>query len=295
MRGCTQHLDGRVKRLIINADDFGMTGSVNLAVLRGFREGVLTSATIMVNGTAYREAVSIARENPNLGVGVHLNILRGRPVLPPERIPSLVGHDGLFLRSTALLLRRFLRGRLNPREITEEFSAQIGTALADSVPVSHIDSEKHLHTLFIGPAIEAALRNGIRKIRLSRERAPFSPRGLLNKRFYNSLIIRACAGRARKLLAARGIFYPDYFFGIQCSGEMLPDCLVCLIAALPEGTSEIMTHPGRARCELDALRSEFGRYDISTRCEDELDALLSPEVRDAIRRGGITLVSYRDL
>ncbi|MCX6357360.1 MAG: ChbG/HpnK family deacetylase, partial [Candidatus Aureabacteria bacterium] len=251
---CTQHLEGRVKRLIINADDFGMTGSVNRAILKGFREGVLTSATIMVNGPSYAEAVGISRENPGLGVGVHLNILRGRPVLPPKRIPSLVGPDGLFLRSTALLLRRFLRGRLNPREITEELSAQIGKALSDGISVSHIDSEKHLHTLFIRPAIEAALSNGISKIRLSRECAPFSPRGLLNKRFYASLVIRAYASRARRLLAARGISHPDHFFGIQGHGEMLPRCLERLIAALPEGTSEIMTHPGRGGIMLISYR-----------------------------------------
>jgi chitin disaccharide deacetylase len=295
MRGCTQQLEGGVKRLIINADDFGLTGSVNRAVLKGFREAVITSATIMVNGPGYAEAVGISRGNPGLGVGVHLNILRSRPVLPPERIPSLVGPDGLFLRSTALLLRCFLRGRLNPREITEEFSAQIRKALSDGISVSHLDSEKHLHTLFIRPAIEAALKNGIRKIRLSRECAAFSPRGLLNKRFYVSLVIRAYARRARRLLAARGISHPDHFFGIQCSGEMLPHYLERLIAALPEGTSEIMTHPGRARCELEAIRGEFGSFDISARCKDELDALLSPRVRESIRRGGITLISYRDL
>ena len=284
-----------MKRLIINADDFGMTGSVNLAVLRGFREGVLTSATVMVNGTAYNEAVGIAGDNPGLGVGVHLNILRGRPILPPERVSSLVGPDGLFLRSTALLARRFLCGRLDPREVTEEFSAQIGKALADGVPVSHLDSEKHLHMVFIEPAIEAALRHGISKIRLSMECGALSPSVILSKRFYISLLIRAYARRARRRLAARGICHPTHFFGIQCSGEMLPDCLAGIIASLPDGTSEIMIHPGRARCELEAIRNEFGCYDLSARCEDELDALLSLEVKEAIRREDVRLISYNDL
>lgn len=284
-----------MKRLIINADDLGLTGSVNQAVVRGFREGVLTSATLMVNGTAYREAVGIARENPGLGVGVHLNILRGRPVMPPERIPSLVRPDGLFPGSTASLLRRALGGRLSGREITEEFSAQIGKALADGVPVTHIDSEKHLHTLFIEPALEAARRHGIRKMRLSRECAAASPSELLNKRFYVSLIIMACARRARRLSAARGISHPGHFFGIRCSGEMLPRRLERLIAALPEGTSEIMVHPGRARGALEALRGEFGPFDVSTRCADELDALVSPCARESIRKSGVTLISYRDL
>ena len=86
-----------MKRLIINADDLGLTESVNRAIVRGYREGVLTSATLMANGAAYDDAVCIAREHPGLGVGLHLNILRGRPVLPPERIRSLVGPNGLFV------------------------------------------------------------------------------------------------------------------------------------------------------------------------------------------------------
>lgn len=284
-----------MKRLIINADDFGMTGSVNRAVVRGFREGVLTSATLMVNGAAYGEAVGIARDNPGLGVGVHLNILRGRPVLPPERIPTLVGPDGLFLRNTALLARRYVSGRFDPSEIAEEFSAQIGKALADGVPVSHLDGEKHLHMLFIGPAIEAARRHGIRRMRLSGERGQVPLRKLLNKRAYASLLIRVYAHRARRMLAARGISHPDHFFGIQCSGEMLPRCLEGLINALPEGASEIMTHPGRSRREFEAIRGEFGCYDLTARCEDELCALISPAVKDAVRRGGIRLISYNDL
>lgn len=284
-----------MKRLIINADDLGLTGSVNRAVLRGFREGILTSATLMVNGTGYAEAIDIVRGNPGLGVGVHLNILRGKPVLPPERIPSLVGPDGLFLRRTALLLRRVVGGRVKGREIAEEFSAQVGKALADGVPVSHLDSEKHLHTLFIEPAIEAARRHGIHKMRLSRECAAVSASECVTKRFYSSLFIRAYARRAGKLLAARGISHPDHFFGIRRSGAMRPRCLESLIASLPEGTSEIMVHPGRSRSELDALRSVFGGFDISDRCGDELDALVSPGVQEAIRRAGVTLISYRDL
>ncbi len=285
----------RMKRLIINADDFGLAGSVNRAVVRGFREGVLTSATLMVNGTAYAEAVEAARANPGLGVGVHLNILRGRPVLPPGRIPSLVGPDGLFLGKTALLLRRHLAGRLDAREIAEEFGAQIGKALADGVPVTHLDSEKHLHMIFIGPAMEAALRHGIRRMRLSWERAPASLSGLLRKRFYSSLFIRAYARRARGMLAARAIAHPDHFFGIRRSGEMLPSALALLVSSLPGGTSEIMTHPGRTREAFEALRGEFGSFDISDRCADEADALLSPAVGEAVRRGGVALVSYRDL
>ncbi|MDD5556337.1 MAG: ChbG/HpnK family deacetylase [bacterium] len=284
-----------MKRLIINADDFGLTGSVNQGVRRGFLEGVLTSATIVVNGAAYEKAVAIAAENPGLGVGVHLNILRGRPVLPPGRIPSLVGPDGLFLRSTAALLLRFLTRRIDPREVAEEFSAQIGRALADGVPVTHLDGEKHLHMVFMGPAVEAARRHGIRGMRVSGERPGLPRWGLLNRRLYASLALGAGTRRARRQLDAEGIRHPDRFFGIQYSGEMLPDCLARIIDALPEGTSEIMTHPGRLRCELDALGAEFGRYDLSSRCADELDTLISPLVKNAIGRNGIRLISYREV
>lgn len=284
-----------MKKLIINADDFGLAGSVNRAVVRGFTEGVLTSATLMVNGAAYEEAVEIARENPGLGVGVHLNILRGRPVLPPGRIPSLVGPDGLFLGKTALLLRRHMAGGVSEREIAEEFGAQIGTALADGVPVTHLDSEKHLHTIFTGAAIEAARRHGIGRMRLSRESGAVPLSGLLKKRFYSSLFIRAYALRARRMFAARAIAHPDHFFGIRCSGEMLPAALDRIVSSLPEGTSEIMLHPGRERAAFEAIRGEFGRFDIGDRSPDEVEALVSPAVRESVRRSGVALISYREL
>jgi hopanoid biosynthesis associated protein HpnK len=284
-----------MKRLIINADDLGLTESVNRAIVRGYREGVLTSATLMANGAAYDDAVCIAREHPGLGVGLHLNILRGRPVLPPERIRSLVGPNGLFLGSTAALFRRWAEGRLDRAEIAQEFGAQLGKALADGVSVSHLDSEKHLHTIFIEPAIEAAERHGIRRMRLSAECAAFSPRDLLGKRFYASIFLRWRARRAREMLAARGVSHPDHFFGVRCSGEMLPRSLERLIASLPEGTSEIMVHPGRTRAALEALQDEFGAFDISPRGTDEVDALVSPGVRELIRRDGVALISYREL
>jgi hopanoid biosynthesis associated protein HpnK len=284
-----------MKRVIINADDFGLTGGINQAVLRGYRDGVLTSATILVNAPATQEAVSIAKENPGLGVGIHLNILRGKPVLPPAQVPTLVDAGGRFLKSVPRLMGRLVRRKIATSEITDEFSAQIKRGLEYGVEITHLDSERHLHSIFIGAAIEAGLRHGIRKMRMSCEPPTVSSRGCISAQFFKTLALNLLWRRNRRALRRNNIVSPDHFFGLQHSGRMTPQRLKATLLRLPDGVSEIMLHPGYIRVEVEKLKPEFGRYDFTPDYEREIEALLSPYVREVITRNGIQLISYREI
>lgn len=284
-----------MKRLIVNADDFGLTNGINQAVLKGFKEGILTSATLMVNTPAFHEAVSIARDNPGLGVGIHLNILRGKPILPSERVPTLVDRNGFFLKNVSLIGSKWILGRTNPQEVKEEFSAQIERALEAGVEVSHLDSERHLHNIFIGPAIDAGRRFGIRKMRLSGENIFLVPSTFLKRQFLKVCLLSVIASINKSILRKNSVSHPDHFFGSGSSGEMTISRFERIISKLPEGTSEIMCHPGYVASEIETLKDEFGTFDLFPLRDNELKALLSPRIRESIKRAGIELISYRDL
>lgn len=287
--------DPAMKRLIINADDFGLTPGINRAVLKAFRDGVLTSTTLMVNAPSFPEAVSIARANPRLGVGVHLNILRGRPVLPPGEVRSLVDASGSFLKSTTRLIRRWTLGRIDPREVCAEFGAQIRRAKDAGLSPTHLDSERHLHSIFFVVAAAAGSEHGIRKLRLCGEISPFSPSTALSPSSLKTLLLLILSRFNRREAVLRDIASPDHFFGVRYSCRMDLAHLVEIISSLPDGNSEIMCHPGYVKKEIESLREKFGIYRILESPEEELIALLSPRIRSTIEAQKIELINYGNL
>src|SRR5262249_35921917 len=137
----------QMKRLIVNADDFGLTAGVNRAIIEGHERGLISSATLMVNMPAFEDAARLAREVPSLGVGLHFNITQGRPVAGASRVPSLVDGRGEFWGTSGALLARAATGRLNPGEAALELRAQIERALGAGLRLTHVDSHKHSHAL----------------------------------------------------------------------------------------------------------------------------------------------------
>ncbi len=279
--------------VVINADDFGLCAGVNEGIIRAHREGILTSATLMANMPGFEQAVALARENPALGVGIHLNLMRGRPVSPPGKVPSLLAPSGLMLGSVYKFFRRLQTGRIVMAEIETELRAQIEKALAAGVALTHADSEKHLHSIprVFEAVIKVIPEYGIKRVRSMNELC-LSPH--LAQAAKSWAIALSCR-LMKKRLRESGIITVDRFYGICHSGRMTARRLEGILEGLPEGTAEVMVHPGYMTSELVDLERITGSYYINNLREGELAALLDPGPRDAVRRRGHRLITYREI
>jgi len=271
-----------VRRLIVNADDFGASPAVNQAVIRAHREGILTTASLMVNEPAQAEAVRLARENPRLGVGLHLTLLLGRAALPPEQIPGLVNARGEFSRRpVGVGLRYFFQRRLRA-QLRAEIHAQFDKFHATGLPLDHVNGHLHLHLhpVVFDLLMEDAAALGLRHLHLTRDclaRSRRMTRGRWGYRASHALIYELLSRRAREPLRRRGIRHAQITFGLLQTGRVDEDYVLKLLPELPAGDSELYSHPS-----LDEFRHEF-------------EALISPRVRDRVRELGIDLIRYQDL
>jgi hopanoid biosynthesis associated protein HpnK len=284
---------------IINADDFGLTPGVNRGIVSAFREGVLTSTTMMVNMRFFDEAVELARENDDLPVGIHLTLLWGRPVSNPASVPSLVDREGRFPRSLATLGRRYLLGRLQPEQVRIEFRAQVDKFVRAGLTPTHLDTHKHVHCLpgVLRAMLEVAGEFGIRRIRfpLERERtlepskqAPAPPRESWTAAAKRRLIRALCA-RNRGELDSAGIRTTDDFVGIRYQDCLNSGIFRLILDTLGDGVTEIMCHPGYN----DEYLGEYSR--VPPHRERELEGLKDPGVRDLVEARSIRLTHYGEL
>jgi len=277
-------------KVIVNADDFGFCPSVNEGIVLAHREGILTSATLMANAPGFDQAVALSRENPGLGVGVHLNIVRGRPVSDPARIPSAVGPDGRFWGSVYRIVRKHWAGSIRPADVEAEWRAQIEKVRAAGIVPTHLDSEKHMHAFppFFRIALGLARAYDIRAVRFINERClSLSP-----SQSVKSIILAACCRSMRKTVRNHGIMTVDRFHGVCHSGRMTAPRIRRALERAGTGVHEIMVHPGRLTEELLALEREFGSYYINNLREVELRALLDPDLKRVVAARGIRLISY---
>ena len=279
-----------LRYIIINADDFGRHAEINRAVEEGLVHGCLRSATVMPGGAAFAGAIDIARRHEELGLGVHFTLVDGHPILPPEEIPSLVGSEGDFLPDHTALLKRYLKGSINLEEVRRELAAQLQKVEATGIPISHVDSHQHMHTLpgIIDIVLDLAARAGIRAVRTPRTplfAGAFGGLGQLVGRLGLSTLARLAACKAHR----RGLLTPDNFAGIVAGEAVSEGELLHLIAHLPQGTTEVMMHPGTKN---DVLQEDSGwQHDF----EAELAAILSPRVGEALRKAEAEPVNFRHL
>ena len=281
-----------MKRLIINADDFGLSDGANRAVIRAYREGILTSTSLMVRGRAFAEAVSLARENPGLQVGLHLTLLQGKAVLPPEELPGLVDREGNFpLDPVRTGMRYFFRRSLRG-ELQREIEAQILRFRETGLPLSHIDGHLniHMHPTIFSVLAELMPKYGISSFRLTRENLAQDPASDGTRRFGRKLdafIFARLADNCRPVLDRLGIQYTDEVKGLLNSGRMTEEYLLKVLDRLGPGCTEIYFHPG---CLPDP---ELASWMPDYRHEEELAALTSSRVREKIIEQGIRLGNYR--
>lgn len=282
------------RRLIVSADDFGLSTGVNAGIVRAHRDGVLTNASLMVNGAAFEEAVELARAQPSLSVGLHLVLVQGRATLPPSRIPGLVDDAGMFRNTpVAVGLRYFFTPGLRA-QLEREICAQIERFVQSGLPLSHVDGHLniHMHPSVLNILLRVKDRYGIRALRLPREPLSLSLRAdgrdPLRKRL-ESFTFGQLDRFAAPRLAAAGIRHPDQVFGLHNSGHITERFWEGILPHLPEGVTEIYTHA--SQIDDEARRWRPAEYE----CEGELTALTSPWLRSALEAGGIERISYRDL
>ncbi len=274
--------------LIVTADDFGAAVETNEAVERGHRDGILTAASLMVAGDAAGDAVERARRLPRLGVGLHLVLVEGRPVLPPEELPDLVGPAGTFRTDMAGMgLDIFMKPRVR-RQVEREIEAQFAGFQATGLPLDHVNAHKHyhLHPTILTLLLRVGARYGVRSVR-----APVEPRRVLDRaepgrHAAGAGIAAPWARMVHRRCARSGIAVPDHVFGLAWSGAMTSARLRGLIDHLPDGLNEIYLHP--------ATSDTYAGHAPGYACRAELDALLDPAARDAATRRGAVLGTFRD-
>lgn len=270
------------RRLIVNADDFGRTSAINQAVIRAHREGILTTASLMVNEPACAEAVALARENPRLGVGLHLAFVCGRAALPRDRIPGLVNSAGEFTRNPAGAGFRYFFQRRLREQLRAELHAQFQKFRDTGLPLDHVNGHLHLH---LHPAIFALLMEDAAQLGVQRVRLTYDPfrlnlrlaSGRLAYRALHVLIFHPLSARARPVLDRRGFRHTRAVFGLLQNERVDEAYVLNLLARLPAGDSELYSHPS-----LDEFKNEF-------------EALISPRVRQQAETLGIGLIRYQDL
>jgi chitin disaccharide deacetylase len=270
------------RRLILNADDFGRSHSINQAVIRAHREGILTTASLMVNEPACDEAVKLAKENPKLGVGLHLTLLCGHAALPPEKIPSLVNPRGEFSNNPVSAGFRYFFNRSLREPLRAEIHAQFARFHATGLPLDHVDGHLHLHLhpVVFGILMEDAEKLGIQRMRFTRDCLARSRRMTRGRWFYrvsHAAIHQWLSSRALEPLRQRGIKHPQITFGLLQDSHVDENYILKLLPELPPGDSELYSHPS-----LDEFKHEF-------------DALVSPRVKEQINRLGIELIRYQEL
>lgn len=291
-----------MRRLIVNADDFGLTFGINRAILEAHQHGIVTSATLMANGAAFFDAAQVARTCARLSVGCHVVLVDGSPLLDPAQIPSLINnhqtsrHGAAFREGLTGFALRAARGRLAPEQIEAEVTAQVRKLQSAGISVSHVDTHKHTHIFpqVLGPLLRACQACGVRMIR-----NPFVPtarfalvakRPRLWKRYGQVKIMSTLARKFHQAVRDAGMITTDGTVGIVATGAWDEKLFGLLFAVLPEGTWEFVCHPGYDDAELRGIRTRLRKSR-----ERELRILTSPASRELLARREIELVSYREL
>jgi chitin disaccharide deacetylase len=288
-----------VRRLIVNADDFGLTQGVNRAIVEAHCHGIVTSATLMANGQAFDDASQRATTMSGLSVGCHVVLVDGSPVLGGKQTPSTLSDkkfdDRRFYQSLSGFALRTVGGNIDADEIEAEATAQIRKLQAAGIVVSHLDTHKHTHILppVLRPLLRAARACGVPAVR-----NPFGPVPIsmvakqpgLWKQFSKVTILSRLGKTFRRSVTGAGMLTPEGTVGIVTTGALNVDFFRRIVDSLPEGTWELVCHPGYNDAELTSIRTRLRESRAV-----ELRLLTSPEAREILARSGVELISYREL
>ena len=276
-----------MKKIIANADDFGRHVYINAAVERALQQGVLRSATVMPGGEAFDGAIDIARREKKLGLGIHFTLVNGNPILPPGEIPSLTDEAGHFYDSYNIFVKKYFQGKISREEVKRELAAQLNKVKRTGVPITHVDSQQHLHTLpgIVGIVTELASQAGIKAIR-----APKAP--LFTGKFgglgqmVGRMGLWTLANLTVKTAHAVGLKTPDHFAGIVAGEAVSEKAMLCIVEGLQGGVTEIMLHPGTDNAVLQ--KDCAWEHDFMA----ELTALTSNAVKAKLTANDVDTVNF---
>ena len=277
------------KKLIVNADDFGLHESINEAIENAHRQGILTSTSLVVNGEAFEHAVEIAKRNRDLGVGLHLTLIGEQPVALPHRIKSIVDAGGRLYENHKQLCIKILRKEVLLKDIIVEIEAQFDKFYKTGFAPTHLDSHRHLH-LF--PPIFNSIKPVLQKYNIKRMRYLNIPCFEFNRGNYFKKIM-ALFFKCFSLLNKKKYKHQDFFFGFFDSGHLDKDYLVYLLRKLKPGITEINFHPGKNNQDI---RKKYNIWDMHSSWkydwEKEFRVLIDDNLKTLIKENKITLVNY---
>jgi hopanoid biosynthesis associated protein HpnK len=289
-----------MRNLIVNADDLGWTQGVNRGIAEAHRNGIVTSTSLLANGCAFDEGVQTALQLPRLGVGVHLNLSDGKPVAPADGVKSLLDQNGNFSGGPESLLFRLTSRNLATREVEAEWNAQIEKVQAAGIRPTHLDGHKHVQMLpgLFAIALRLAKKHGIEAVRVSHEASSLraaltggsEPAGVMLKQGVQARGLKLLARDAREMAEHAGIATTEYFCGIAQTGVLTKKGVQQMLASLPEGTTELMCHPGYADAELEKSATRLRKSR-----QAELEILTDNEIRKSIAALGIRLINYGEI
>ena len=271
--------------LIVNADDFGLTGGVSHGILRAYRDGIVTSTSVLAIGPAYPKVAHLLGDHPGLGIGVHLAAVgEDPPLLSRSEVPTLFRGRGQLCETWSAFLRRAVAGRVDPDDVRREFAAQLEAVAELGLPITHVDAHQHLHLWppMCRLVLDLATRFGIAAVRVPRCR-PFGVTGAG---------VAVLSGRLARRARAAGLKYPEDAVGIDVAGRLDParlDRALARLAARGRPAAELTVHPGEDD-DPDRVRYRWGY-----RWGDELDTLVGRAAFGAVARHGFTLGTYADL
>ena len=283
-----------MKRLIITGDDFGLAVPINEAIEQAHCTGVLSCASLMVGAKAAADAVERAKRLPDLKVGLHLVLVDGCPILPPETVPDLVDARGEFHRNLVAAGSRFFFGARARRQLEAEIEAQFSAFQKTGLLLDHVNAHNHMH---LHPTVLGLILKHGGNFGFSAMRVPFEPpliswravRTRLVARLANGVLLAPWIKLLRWRLHRAGIRANDAIFGLNDSGAMEESLVLRLLEQLPEGVTELYFHPATRRCP------EIAKTMPDYRHEEELNALMSPKVREAMKRLGLRPNGFTDL
>jgi predicted glycoside hydrolase/deacetylase ChbG (UPF0249 family) len=289
-----------MKRLIVNADDFGLTEHVNRGILDAHRSGVVTSATILANGMAFESAVAASKRFHRLGIGVHLNLTEGMPVADASHIRTLVDRGGRLHMTPARLWAGIATGQVSLSDIEVELRAQVMKVIRAGIQPTHFDGHKHVHVL---PRVSEIVIGLAREFRIPAVRCPLEHNPHTNgpsqnrmlsristgKQFLVSRVVSKLARSFREKLERAGLHSPTHFSGISQTGFLDATAIRRILQNLQPGTSELMCHPGYRDVNLERTGTR-----LLTEREIEIQGLTAGSVKNLALSGGIQLWNYRD-
>jgi hopanoid biosynthesis associated protein HpnK len=277
-----------LKQLIVNADDLGLTPAVNRGVVRAFQDGIVTSASLLVTGSAFEDAVALAQQNPELDVGLHLALVEERSVLGPDVLPTLVDETGRFPRTSAEFIQRAILGGISWHEVEQEIAAQIALFEKTGLRLSHLNSHQHLHMFPPVFQIVRRLASWMDNVWIRNSAGPWrkSPDVRMGRWIRRLGLNLACLS-ARALHGRPLPQMPDGMYGFEFSGSLTRRVLEQILRKIPDGLYELVCHPGED--DVDT-RTRYGHWGY--RWAEELETLTAPETQVTLKKHGIALTSF---